>query len=231
MRVAVHRGGAYQSLGARQDDGDTAVMTTSTSPFQALVFDLGGVIAPHDNAFLHRRLLSRCSAPDASARLPTLAHDARTGTGERSIADLHQELVREVGYSGDWTCFVGDWSCHLSVDPSMLAFVERLSAHNRVIIFSNTNQEHWDHLMNLSGGGLGRYEAFLSHEIGQLKPSLRSFQTVAAKAGIEPAKSFFVDDRADNVEGARQAGFHAEVFTSQAGLAQWLTAAGVNTGG
>ena len=206
-------------------------MTTPSSPFQALVFDLGGVIAPHDNAFLHRRLASRCAASDAAARLPSLVHDARTGTGEITVADLHRELVREVGYSGDWACFVGDWSCHLSVDPSMLAFVERLSAHNRVIIFSNTNQEHWDHVLNLSGGGLGRYEAFLSHEIGQLKPSVRSFHTVAAKAGIDPARSFFVDDREENVAAARVAGFQAEVFTSQSVLAQWLDAAGVNTGG
>ena len=205
-------------------------MTTPSPPFQALIFDLGGVIAPHDNAFLHRRLASRCTAADTAARLPALVHDARTGTGERSIADLHQDLVREVGYSGDWTCFVGDWSCHLSVDPSMLAFVERLAVHNRVMIFSNTNQEHWDHVVNLSGGGLGRYEAYLSHEIGQLKPSIRSFQTVAARAGIEPSKSFFVDDRADNVDGSRQAGFQAEVFTSQAVLTDWLEAAGVRTG-
>lgn len=206
-------------------------MTTASAPFDALVFDLGGVIVPHDNEFLHRRLVSRCTAQDASDRLRSLAHDARFGTGERSIADLHQQLVREVGYQGDWACFVGDWSCHLSVDPSMLAFVERLAVHNRVIIFSNTNQEHWEHLLNLTGGGLGRYEAYLSHEIGQLKPSVRSFHTVAEKAGIEPSKSFFVDDRADNVEGAREAGFQAEVFTSQAVLAAWLEAAGVRTEG
>ena len=211
--------------------GDTAAMTTSSSPFDALVFDLGGVIIAHDNEMLHQRLVSRCTAPDASDRLRGLAHDARFGTGERSIADLHREVVREVGYGGDWDRFVGDWSCHLSIDPAMLAFVERLSAHNRVLIFSNTNQEHWEHLLNLTGGALGRYEAYLSHEIGQLKPSVRSFHTVAAKAGIDPARSFFTDDVAVNIEGARQAGFQAEVFTSQAALTGWLEAADVDTGG
>jgi HAD superfamily hydrolase (TIGR01509 family) len=201
-----------------------------TSPFDALVFDLGGVIIAHDNEFLHRRLVSRCSAADASARLRLLAHDARFGTGERSIADLHRQMVEEVGYGGDWTRFVGDWSCHLSVDPSMLAFVERLSAHNRVVIFSNTNQEHWEHLVNLTGGALARYEAYLSHEIGQLKPSVRSFQTVAAKAGVAPERAFFTDDVAANIDGARQAGFHAEVFTTQGALEAHLAAAGVNLG-
>lgn len=201
-----------------------------SAPFQALVFDLGGVIVPHDNEFLHRRLVSRCTAHDASARLRTLAHDARFGTGQRSIADLHQQLVEEAGYAGDWDLFVGDWSCHLSVDASMLAFVEKLSANNRVIIFSNTNQEHWDHLQTLTGGALGRYEAYLSHEIGQLKPSVQSFHTVAAKAGIEPGRSFFVDDVAANVDGARQAGFNAEVFTGQAALSAHLQDAGVALG-
>jgi FMN phosphatase YigB (HAD superfamily) len=202
-----------------------------TPPFDALVFDLGGVIAPHDNEFLHRRLLSRCTAFDANTRLLRLAHDARFGTGERSIADLHRQLVEEVGYTGDWLCFVGDWSCHLSIDPAMLAFVERLAVGNRVIIFSNTNQEHWDHLVGLTGGSLARFEAYLSHEIGQLKPSVRSFLTVAEKAGIAPGRSLFIDDREDNVQGAREAGFHAEVFTRQSVLEAQLLAAGVDLGG
>ena len=201
------------------------------APFEALVFDLGNVIVPHDNEFLHRRLVSRCAAQNASERLRLLAHDARFGTGERSIADLHRQLVAEIGYGGDWACFVGDWSCHLSLDPSMLALVERLAANNRVMIFSNTNQEHWDHVINLSGGAIGRFEAHLSHEIGQLKPSVQSFLTVAAQAGIAPERSLFIDDAAANVEGARKAGFQAELFTGQAALEAYLTAVGIDLGG
>jgi HAD superfamily hydrolase (TIGR01509 family) len=112
----------------------------------------------------------------------------------------------------------------------MLAFVERLATKNRVIIYSNTNQEHWEHLLHLTGGRLGRYEAFLSHELGQLKPSVRSFETVAAQAAIAPARSFFTDDAPANVEGARQAGFQAELFTTQAALWAHLEAAGVPLG-
>jgi putative hydrolase of the HAD superfamily len=202
-------------------------MTVASSPFQALVFDLGGVIVPHDNEVLHQRLVAGCSAADASDRLRKIAHAERFGTGESSIADLHQLLVRELGYRGDWPAFVQDWNCHLGLDTDMLAYVEQLAGVNRVMIFSNTNQEHWDHAVAMSGGALGRYEAFLSHEIGQLKPSIRSFQTVAEMAGIEPGRSLFIDDRADNVDGARRAGFQAAVFTTQADLAALLESAGV----
>ena len=202
-------------------------MTASSSGFQALVFDLGGVIVPHDNEFLHQRLVAGCSAPDASDRLRKIAHAERFGTGESTIADLHALMVGELGYEHDWPRFVEDWNCHLSLDPAMLAYVDQLSRANRVMIFSNTNQEHWDHAVGMSGGVLGGLEAYLSHEIGQLKPSVRSFQTVAQMAGIAPERSLFIDDRADNVEGARRAGFQAEVFTSQAALAALLQGAGV----
>ena len=111
----------------------------------------------------------------------------------------------------------------------MMAFVERLGELHRVMLFSNTNQEHWDHVVGLSGGRLGRIEAYLSHEIGDSKPSLSSFARVAAMAGVEPGRCLFIDDRLDNVEAARRAGFQAEVFTSQAALESLLRAAGMAT--
>ena len=202
-------------------------MSAASQPFQALVFDLGGVIVPHDNEVLHQRLVAGCAAPDASERLRTIAHAARFGNGESSIADLHGLMVAELGYGGDWTRFVDDWNCHLGLDAAMLAYVERLAQANRVMIFSNTNAVHWDHAVLMSGGTLGGYEAYLSHEIGQLKPSVTSFQTVADLAGLTPQRCLFIDDRADNVAGAREAGFQAEVFTTQAALAAVLRDAGV----
>jgi HAD superfamily hydrolase (TIGR01509 family) len=197
--------------------------------YDALVFDLGGVIVPHDNEVLRDRLVSRCRVPDAARRLNGIAHAASYGNGERTIPQLHGELVETLGYGGDWAQFVEDWSCHLSLDPAMLDYVERLGERYRVMLFSNTNQEHWDHAVGLSGGRLGRVEAYLSHEIGDSKPALSSFALVATKAGIDPGQCLFIDDRADNVEAARQAGFHAELFTTQAALTAFLDAAGMTT--
>jgi putative hydrolase of the HAD superfamily len=199
----------------------------TSPPFEALVFDLGGVIASHDNAILEARLASRCG-PDADlVAIRALGSRDAFGTGAASIADLHAALVAEHGYDGDWGAFRADWCCHLGVDRSMLAYVEQLAANNRVMLFSNTNDVHWDFLVDATGGRLAAIEAYLSHEIGQLKPSPASFLHVAAAAGVEPSRSLFLDDRADNVEGARRAGFHAEVFTDEAALRRLLQAHGV----
>ncbi len=192
----------------------------------ALIFDLGNVIIPHDNEVLRQRLVSRCTVPDAGERMNRIAHERRYGTGELTTADLHQRLIDELGYTGDWPTFVSDWSCHLSLDSDMLAFVEQLASKHRVLIFSNTNAEHWDHAMTLSDGRLGAFEPYLSHEIGDLKPAISAFNIVAEKAGLDPARCIFFDDLPDNIAAARKAGFQAEVFTTQTALEDYLRAVG-----
>ena len=197
-----------------------------TSPFQALVFDLGGVLVAHDNQMLAERLASRCRAPCTPRDVGRLIRGTDWSAGP-PISRLHDQLRDGLGYEPDWDDFVADWCCHFAVDHAMLDFVEGLTAHNRVMLFSNTNQQHWDFLVAATDGRLARLEPYLSHEIGCTKPSLRSFQRVAEEAGIDPARSVFFDDLRENVDGARRAGFQAELFESQAKLAAFLTAKGV----
>ncbi|HZB90517.1 MAG TPA: HAD-IA family hydrolase [Stellaceae bacterium] len=192
--------------------------------FAALVFDLGGVIVPHDNEQLYRALAARCRPAPPPAAIAAAARDPGYERGQLPIAHLHRRLVAEFGYAGEWEAFAADWCCHLAIDWAMLAYVERLAAARRVLLFSNTNHEHWQHLLELSDGRLGSFEAHLSHEIGDAKPALSAFRRVAARAGIDPARSLFVDDRPENVAAARQAGFAAEVFTDQAAFERYLSA-------
>ncbi|MFT4134492.1 HAD family hydrolase [Labrys sp. (in: a-proteobacteria)] len=201
----------------------------SSSPFQALVFDLGGVVVAHDNAVLFTRLASRCRPDWRPEDVAALFRQSRWGTGT-PIRLFHAQLAETAGYDASWDVFIEDWSCHLDVDASMLAVLQRLAGRNRVMIFSNTNQEHWDFVRKASGGVLAGLEPYLSHEIGHEKPSLRSFQVVAEKAGIDPVRSIFFDDLSANVDAARQAGFQAEVFLGEPWLLSFLEARGVALG-
>jgi HAD superfamily hydrolase (TIGR01509 family) len=196
------------------------------APFDAIIFDLGGVIVAHDNRVLVERLASRCPPAVTARDVGALIRRQSWETGA-PIADLHGQLQSELGYGEAWEQFVDDWSCHLAIDPSMLAFAQGLAAHNRVMLFSNTNQPHWEHLVAASGRALASFEAHLSHELGCAKPSLESFAMVAERSGIEPARSIFFDDVAANVEGAWAAGFEAELFEGEAKLAELLRARGV----
>jgi len=192
---------------------------------RALVFDLGGVIVAHDNDVMHRRIAGRCAEGFNADEVRRLTA-GRWGTGA-PIEALHAELVDQGGYEGDWPTFVDDWCCHLVLDDSMLAYVEALAARHRVMIFSNTNREHWESQVRASGGRLARIEAHLSHELGAEKPDVESYQMVANRAGFPPETLLFFDDLPVNVEGARRAGWQAEVFTGEAALRTLLAERGV----
>ena len=194
---------------------------------QALIFDLGGVIVPFDQGKLFRRLADRCAAEDALQRIVDDNSDHRYATGELPIDHLYGRFVDELGYQGDWEAFRQDFCCHLEIDGAMLDLVERLSRTHRVMLFSNTNQVHWDDLLARTDGLLGRFEPYLSHEIGAVKPHLHAFAVVAERAGVTPGRCLFIDDRMDNVEAARLAGFRSAQFTDQTSLAALLREAGV----
>ena len=195
-------------------------------PFQALIFDAGGVFVPHDNDMLHARLARRCADPDALQRI---RRSGRTGVGSGAISvqDLHRRMVDQYGYDGDWETFAQDWCCHLSLDEAMLGLIEGLAQDQRVALFSNTNDVHWAHVDALSGGRVNRLERYLSHEIRAEKPDLDSYRRVAELGGFDPARCLFFDDMAENVEGARAAGFQAEQFTGQSALETLLETRGV----
>jgi HAD superfamily hydrolase (TIGR01509 family) len=197
-------------------------MTPRPLSFDALVFDVGGIFILHDNERLFRRLAESCVALDAVDRIREAAMDPDITTGARPVHDVYDEIVGDLGYKRDWQGFLADWSSHFNVYHAMLTLLATLARDNRVLLFSNTNHEHWDHVTKLADGALSRYDAYLSHEIGDMKPRASAFQLVASRAGIEPARALFVDDLAENVAAARTLGFHGHIFTGREAFERFL---------
>ncbi|MFD2353186.1 HAD-IA family hydrolase [Nonomuraea ferruginea] len=59
---------------------------------------------------------------------------------------------------------------------------------------------------------------FYSARLGLVKPDRRIYEHVAAELAADPADVLFVDDREDNVEGARAAGMRAVRYTGASAL-------------
>ncbi len=53
-----------------------------------------------------------------------------------------------------------------------------------------------------------------SYELGVIKPEPEIYHHAIQRLGIEPAQALFLDDRAENVQGALVAGLHGEIFTT-----------------
>jgi len=114
--------------------------------------------------------------------------------------------------------------------------VRRLSAAgHRLAIKSNINPLHWqfvsdgrfDVLSSIGqpGGVFGW--AVLSYEVGSMKPHPSIFQAAIARAGVPPGQVFFVDDREENVGGARELGIDAVLYEGTLKLVDDLRRRGI----
>jgi putative hydrolase of the HAD superfamily len=95
-------------------------------------------------------------------------------------------------------------------------------------ILSNTCEWHWvqcSRQFRIVGEGFSRH-AF-SCRLKAMKPHAEIYRAAADLAGFRPEEVFFVDDLAENVEGALAAGVDAVQFTSAAQLAHDLRQRGV----
>ena len=78
-------------------------------------------------------------------------------------------------------------------------------------LLSNTTALHWDGQTDADViRGLCDH-AFLSFRLGLVKPDRAIFDRVAAELGLPPPTILFIDDNRINVDGARRAGWRAEV--------------------
>lgn len=96
-------------------------------------------------------------------------------------------------------------------------------------ILSNTCHAHWDWIRRRRWPVASEWfqVAVLSYEIGCMKPAAAIYAEAAARAGVPPQSIFFTDDRVENVEAARRAGWQAFVYHDTAKLKGDLHACGV----
>ncbi len=190
--------------------------------FHTVIFDLGGVINDHDNEMLISRLLSKCDERTSSQKIMQKFCNDKYATGESSIVEFFSTAKRDFGYRDDWQTFTEDWCCHLSMRDGMLDYLKMIGQTARVVLLSNTNLLHWNRLLKLSHFELANYEAFLSFDMGLVKPSREIFEKMLSDGHIDLKGALFIDDRSENVEQARTCGLEAVLYEGQDSLKAYL---------
>lgn len=105
-----------------------------------------------------------------------------------------------------------------SIRPRTWSRMHYLKKRYQVYLFSNTNSLDFNGLdKDIEIKRVLRFH-YVSHVQGYLKPDPKAYRTFGEMFPIEPAATLFVDDRLENIEGARKAGWHAELADSEAAL-------------
>lgn len=206
-------------------------MTQALGRLKAVLFDMDGVIRHWDDEAA-RQGEQEAGLPAGSVEKVayTVPEFWKTQVGEctaREWADaIGRALVAEHGPGADHAAEVYFASAG-RVDAEMVALVGAVRDHATVALLSNATDQLREHLAHHDL--VDTFDVvFCSAELRMAKPDVAIFRHAASMLGVRPEECFFTDDRAENVEGARAAGMHAEVFTSREALVEHLAALGLD---
>ncbi|MFW2382296.1 MAG: HAD-IA family hydrolase, partial [Acidimicrobiales bacterium] len=91
-----------------------------------------------------------------------------------------------------------------------------LSLNQTIVVaaLSNSNPVHWHEQQDADVIRSLFERPFLSYELELVKPDRDIFETVARSLDVHPGDILYFDDNQINVDGARDAGWRAEVASS-----------------
>ena len=210
-------------------------MTQLRKQHPVLIFDFGNVVAFFD----YRKacdLLGRPLGLSGEALLELararnfVAILQQYERGAITAEAFSESFCRLVGLELPHHEFAAAWSDIFWLNEPMARLVEFLKQEGyRLILGSNTNALHAARFQKQFASTLAHFDHLvLSHEVGHLKPSAEFYLACASAAGQAPASCVFIDDLAENVEGARAAGLSALQFTEFPKLLSDLMEAGVD---
>jgi putative hydrolase of the HAD superfamily len=201
----------------------------------AIIFDFGNVIAFFD----YRRACDTIGRPRGrdGAELLRTARDAgfddllrRFERGQLSAEEFSASSCRMFGLDLPAEEFAEAWAdifwLNEEIVPTVLGLRE---AGLRLVLGSNTNILHADRFRSQFAPVLSAFDRLvLSFDIGHSKPSPEFYLACAEAAGAPAGDCIFIDDLAENVEGARAAGLRALLYRDPDTLGRGLHQLGVN---
>ena len=165
-----------------------------------IIFDLGRILVGLDN--------ERC-----------IAAFEKVGLGRITTGEFCDEVRRICRCDVADADIIWAWNELLTgiPDEKKAALLELRRAGHRVFLLSNTNFMHWDKCAADFFGyrdsqgreyGVDDYfdRVFLSCAMHMAKPSPEIFAEALRQAGIRAEDTLFIDDRADNCQGAAKVG-------------------------
>ncbi|MBI5881491.1 MAG: HAD family phosphatase [Elusimicrobia bacterium] len=197
--------------------------------FRAVFFDIGNVLLRFEPGCILRTFVRVLGKNPAKVLAFLKARDLIDPI-ERGLLppqELYRRFCETFGFTGSFKAFKLLWSDHFTLERATAAMLKSAAKTHKVYLLSNTNAIHYEFIEKNYAFPRHIHGAFLSHELGLRKPEPAIYKEALKRARVSPGESIFIDDLAENVEGARKAGIHAILYPGPKELRRLLTELGV----
>jgi putative hydrolase of the HAD superfamily len=133
------------------------------------------------------------------------------------------------GLACDFDRFAEDWRHIFWANEPVHRLIDALRGLGYTLVLgSNTNPLHAAHFREQFAEVLRHFDRLvLSFEVGHVKPAAEFYIACATAAGRPPGECVFIDDLAENVQGANRAGLVGVHYRTVPLLLEDLRASGV----
>ena len=197
---------------------------------EVVYFDLGKVIVDFDHSRAAQELLkvTPLSLKEAMAVLSDGELVSEYETGRLSSQEHYRKVCRRLQMEVSIEKFRELWGSMFLPEPLLSeSFLQDLKKRYRLMLLSNTNEIHFDFVIQNYPILRMIEERLLSFQAGCMKPQARIFELAIKKAGVAPENIFFTDDRPENIEAAQQSGIQALLFQSETQLKRDMVSRGM----
>jgi len=181
-----------------------------------IIFDLGGVILNIDCQLTDKAFtelgVKNFKELYSQFKGSSLFNGLETGhvSTEEFLEAMHKHVpatVTDEQLKTAWNAMLLDFPVQ------RLQLLQQLRQHYGLYLLSNTNAIHLEEFnrLLLESRGIPSLSSFFdrayySHEMGQRKPDKEAYQMVLDENGLMAAETLFIDDLAQNIEGAKAVG-------------------------
>jgi HAD superfamily hydrolase (TIGR01509 family) len=182
---------------------------------KSVIFDLGRVLV---NVDFTRGLFRYLTPHESKTDQEILSRIFREeifiafSTGKLKAVQLYQSLCAKYHLDLTYDLFVREWCDIFAPMEGMEELVGKVAKYYQLGLLSDTDPLHWPYCLE-KFSFLKQFERpTLSYETGLLKPDPQCYHLAAKNCSTSLENCLFIDDREENVAGARQTGMSALQF-------------------
>ncbi|MCH1503401.1 HAD family phosphatase [Verrucomicrobiales bacterium] len=175
---------------------------------EKVLFDLGNVLLRFDFDRAYKAMAEH------GAHVPTLKDESMDAlkieyeTGAISNEEMYQRTAVLSGYHGSQEHFEQSWEDIFQENAPMVDFLRSLQTRGIPrYLLSNSNDLHVRHVETAYAVLEPFNDIIFSHQAKAMKPDEMIFEKAIAQFGLEPSKTAYIDDLADNIATGRRLGF------------------------
>lgn len=196
-----------------------------------VIFDMDDVLCDYDFAvrMAHMAAATGLSAQQVEDAIFTSGWDQQADEGRHDADAYLAGCVERLGVPLSEAQWLAARQASITPYADVLAMAARVADKTKIAMLTNNGPLLHKHFQVFfpEAADLFGDAAYFSGTLGLAKPEPAAFRAVAEKMSADPAEALFIDDTADYIEGATEAGLMTHHFRTAEELRTDLEARGL----